>query len=50
MCAFSNYYPLLKLFNIPTDKVITGAVMVGFPKYKYKRLVDRDPLDITFIK
>lgn len=50
MCAFSNYYPLLKLFNIPTDKVITGAVMVGFPKYKYKRLVDRNPLDVTFIK
>jgi nitroreductase/NAD-dependent dihydropyrimidine dehydrogenase PreA subunit len=49
MCAFSNYQPLLQLFNIPEDKVITGAVMVGYPKYKYKKLVDRNPLDVTFI-
>ena len=50
MCAFSNYYPLLELFNIPTDKAITGAVMVGYPKYKYKRLVDRNPIDVTCIE
>jgi len=49
MCAFSNYLPLLSLFNIPEDRVITGAVMVGYPKYKYKKLVDRNPLDVTFI-
>ena len=49
MCAFSNYYPLLELFNIPTNKVITGAVMVGYPKYKYKRLVDRNSIDVTYI-
>jgi nitroreductase/NAD-dependent dihydropyrimidine dehydrogenase PreA subunit len=49
MCAFSNYLPLISLFNIPEDRVITGAVMVGYPKYKYKKLVDRNPLDVTFI-
>ena len=49
MCAFSNYLPLLELLNIPKDKVITGAVMVGYPKYKYKKLVDRNPLDVLFI-
>lgn len=48
-CAFSNYSPLLSLFNISNDRVITGAVMVGYPKYKYKKLVDRNPLDVTFI-
>lgn len=48
MCAFSNYSPLLQLFNIPADKIITGAVMIGYPKYKYKRLVDRNPLDVVF--
>ncbi|MBP2652271.1 MAG: ferredoxin [Firmicutes bacterium] len=45
MCAFSNYSPLLNLFNIPENKSITGAVMAGFPKYTFKRLVDRNPLD-----
>ncbi|OAA91563.1 Nitroreductase family protein [Clostridium ljungdahlii] len=48
-CAFSNYVPLLDLFNISKDKVITGALMVGYPKYKYKRLVDRNKLDVTCI-
>ena len=27
----------------------TGAVMVGYPKYTYARLVDRNPLEVTFI-
>lgn len=41
--------PMLELFNIPEGKKITGAVMVGYPKYSYKRLVDRNPLEVTFI-
>lgn len=49
MCAFSNYLPLLSLFNIPEDRVITGAIMVGYPKYKYQKLVDRNSLDVAFI-
>jgi nitroreductase/NAD-dependent dihydropyrimidine dehydrogenase PreA subunit len=49
MCAFSNYSPLLDLFNIPENKLITGAVMAGFPKYTFKRLVDRNPLDVTWL-
>jgi nitroreductase/NAD-dependent dihydropyrimidine dehydrogenase PreA subunit len=49
MCAFSNYYPLLELLNIPEGKVITGALIVGYPKYSYKRLVDRKQIDITWI-
>jgi Nitroreductase len=49
ICAFSNYGPLLDLFNTPKDKIITGALMVGYPKYKYKRLVDRNPLDVICI-
>lgn len=50
MCAFSNYPPLLQLFNIPEDKVITGAVMVGYPEYKFKRLVDRNKLEFKFVE
>jgi len=49
MCAFSNYPPLLDLFKIPENKLITGAVMVGVPKYSFKRLVDRNPLDVTWL-
>ncbi|NSA90660.1 hypothetical protein DZC18_005271 [Clostridium beijerinckii] len=49
MCAFSNYKPLLELLQIPDNKVITGAVMVGYPKYKYRKIVDRNPLEVEFI-
>lgn len=37
-----------ELFNIPKRKKITGAVMIGYPKYNYPRLIDRDPLEVTF--
>jgi len=49
MCSFANHYPLLELFTIPGDNVLTGAVIVGHPQYSYNRLIDRDPLDITWL-
>lgn len=49
MCAFSNYEPLLELFKIPKDKSITGAIILGYPKYNFQRLVDRKPLDVTWL-
>ena len=49
MCAFSNHSPLLELFKIPENQLITGAVMVGYPQYNYKRLVDRNPLTVTWL-
>jgi nitroreductase/NAD-dependent dihydropyrimidine dehydrogenase PreA subunit len=41
--------PLTNLFNISEEKTVVGAVMVGYPKYKYMRLVDRNSLDATYI-
>lgn len=49
MCAFSGYKPLLELFQIPEGTEITGAVMVGYPKYKYQRVVERNPLEVTWL-
>lgn len=46
--ALEDNSPMLKLFNIPKGKKIAGAVMVGYPKYNYPRLVDRNPLQVTF--
>ena len=48
-CAGMKGSPLPKLFNIPEGKRITAAVMVGYPKYSYKKLVDRNPLEVTYI-
>ena len=47
-CALSENSPMLKLLEIPDNKVITGAVMVGYPKYQYHRLVERNPVDVKF--
>lgn len=48
MCAMAKYQPLLELLQVPADKVVTGALLVGYPKYKYQRLVDRNPLEINW--
>lgn len=48
--AFRENSPLLELFQIPDGKKITGAVMVGYPQYQYKRTVERNPLAVTFFE
>lgn len=47
-CLTSGYQPLLRLLNLPQNMSVTGALMVGYPQYTYKRLVDRNPLQITW--
>jgi nitroreductase len=46
--AFSGFAPLLDLLAIPKDLQLTGALMVGFPKYFFRRLVTRNQLDLIF--
>ncbi|MCC5467378.1 nitroreductase family protein [Pelosinus baikalensis] len=47
-CALSGYQPLLDLLKLPEDMSVTGGIMVGYPKYTYKRLVDRKPLQVIW--
>ena len=47
-CAASGYQPLLTSLNLPDNMQVTGGLMVGYPKYIYRRLVDRNPLQITW--
>lgn len=47
-CVSSGYEPLLQLLNLPENKIVTGAIMVGYPQYHYCRIVDRRPLDLTY--
>jgi len=47
-CAASGYRPMLETLKLPEDKVVTGAIMVGYPEYRYHRLVDRNPLNLSF--
>ena len=47
-CAATGYQPLLNLLNLPEDMAVTGGLLVGYPKFTYKRLVDRNPLQVTW--
>jgi nitroreductase/NAD-dependent dihydropyrimidine dehydrogenase PreA subunit len=47
-CAASGHEPLLALLNLPSGKSVTSAMMVGYPQYTYQRLVDRNPLQVTW--
>ena len=47
-CAASGYQPLLDLLNLPEGLVLTGGLMVGYPRYLYKRLVNRNQLHVTW--
>lgn len=47
-CAASEYEPLLRLLRLPENKIVTGALLTGYPVYSFKRLVDRDPLQISW--
>ncbi len=48
-CAFSGYPELYRLLDIDDDNTsIVGALMVGYPRYTYHRLVDRNPLEVAW--
>ncbi len=49
LCAAAGYSRFFDIVAVPEGKRITGALMAGYPKYTYKRLVDRNPLNVKFI-
>lgn len=48
LCARSEDSPIHKLLNISDKKIITGCVMVGYPKNTFKRFTERQPLSVSF--
>jgi nitroreductase len=48
MAAFSGYGPLLSLLDLPEGKTVASALMIGKPKYKYQRMVDRNELEVIW--
>lgn len=37
------------ILGLTEEQMVVGALMVGYPKYHYKRLVDRNPLKFTLL-
>lgn len=47
-CGQEGYQPLRELLAVPTKQKIVGAMMLGYPKYKYRNLVTRQHLKVEF--
>jgi nitroreductase/NAD-dependent dihydropyrimidine dehydrogenase PreA subunit len=48
LAAGANYQPLLAELRLPEGIAFAGAMMVGYPQYTFKRLVGRNPLQVTW--
>ena len=48
MAATSFYPPLTKAMNLPEGHKCFGALMVGYPKFKFVRMPLRNPLPVTW--
>ena len=48
--AYGGHAPLLKLLDIPAGRQLCGAIMVGYPEFKFPRWPDRKPLDVRFVE
>lgn len=48
MMAAANYPDMIKAIALPEGFTPHGALMVGYPKYKYQRIPARKPASITF--
>lgn len=47
-CGIADYKPLLELVGLPPKQKIVGTLMVGYPKYKFKRMPERQHLKVEF--
>ena len=44
----AEYQPLLDELGVPDDKIVAGGLLMGYPKVRYRNIVERQPLDVTF--
>ena len=47
-CGIAGYQPLLDLIEVPPKHKVVGTLMVGYPKYKYQRMPERQHLKVEF--
>lgn len=49
LCARAKYPPLWEVLRIPENTLVVGAISIGYPEYRFHRLVDRDPLKVYWL-
>jgi nitroreductase/NAD-dependent dihydropyrimidine dehydrogenase PreA subunit len=48
MMSANTYPPLKKAVKLPDDQRVYGALMLGYPKYRFRRIPRRNPARITW--
>lgn len=48
MIALTQYQPLIDALELPEGHAVFGAMMTGYPKFRYQRLVPRKVANITW--
>jgi nitroreductase len=48
MMAANTFPPLKEDLNLPEDQKVYGALMLGYPNYRYRRIPTRLPANITW--
>jgi nitroreductase len=46
--AANKYPPIIEDLGLPAGNVVTSVMMLGYPKYKFQRAVDRKPLEVRW--
>ena len=46
--AINVYPPLFEALGLPTDHLAFGAIMVGYPKFRYDRIPPRNPIRVNW--
>lgn len=47
--AFKNYPPVGRELNLPGDHQVFSVLILGYPKYKFLRTVERKPLNVKWV-
>ena len=46
--AVNAYPPLFETLGLPSDHLAFGAIMVGYPRFKYQHIPPRNPMRVTW--
>ena len=46
--AFYKHKPLVEALALPENHVVYTALMLGYPKFKYRHIPQRDDLKVTW--
>jgi nitroreductase/NAD-dependent dihydropyrimidine dehydrogenase PreA subunit len=50
MMAAGSWKPIMDLLKLPEGNIVCGALMLGYPKYKYYKIPPRNKADVSWME